>query len=276
MTYKRWITAAIWFLLLAGVGSVATTASSETTPTAISAGTGLTLSETQFGLDTAYTDGRYWKLGGNAGTTPGSDFLGTTDNQALELHVNSTRALRLEPTTGTPNLIGGYSGNSELALPNTTPITGDILTDTVWTLAQSPYLVQTVQVKIAASATLTVEAGVEVIFEQDTGLLVEGNLVAVGTVTQPITFTGSTETPGWWDGIRIQGDIQGDIANLNRGSRFSHVTIAYGGNSYANLVLDDAHATVEQSTILGSGKHGIYTLDEGVVDVQDTRFISNT
>ena len=161
-------------------------------------------------------------------------------------------------------------------VPHTTPITDDILTDTVWTLAQSPYLVQKIQVRVAPSATLTVEPGVEVRFAQSTGMLVEGNLVAMGTITQPITFTGSTETPGWWDGIRIQGDLQGNIANLNRGSRFSHVTIAYGGNGYANLVLDDAHATVEASTIRDSGKHGIYTLDEGVVDVRDSRFISNT
>jgi hypothetical protein len=60
----------------------------------------------------------YWKLGGNAGTTPGTNFLGTTDNQALELKVNGQRALRLEPTTGgfgipaSPNLIGGPPGNS--------------------------------------------------------------------------------------------------------------------------------------------------------------------
>ncbi len=38
----------------------------------------------------------FWKLGGNAGTTPGTDFLGTTDNQALELKVNGQRALRLD------------------------------------------------------------------------------------------------------------------------------------------------------------------------------------
>jgi len=39
-----------------------------------------------------------WLTSGNAGTTAGSNFLGTTDNQPLELHVNNTRALRLEPT----------------------------------------------------------------------------------------------------------------------------------------------------------------------------------
>jgi hypothetical protein len=49
----------------------------------------------------------FWGLTGNTGTTPGTHFLGTTDNQALELHVNGQRALRLEPTAGAPNLVGG-------------------------------------------------------------------------------------------------------------------------------------------------------------------------
>ncbi len=57
-------------------------------------------------------DARYWKLGGNAGTTPGTHFLGTTDNKALELRVNGSRALRLEPHAASPSLIGGHSGNS--------------------------------------------------------------------------------------------------------------------------------------------------------------------
>ena len=45
---------------------------------------------------------------GNAGTPL---LLGTTDNQPLEFKVNGTRALRLEPTADSPNIIGGYSGN---------------------------------------------------------------------------------------------------------------------------------------------------------------------
>jgi trimeric autotransporter adhesin len=56
-----------------------------------------------------------WLLTGNAGTTPGTNFIGTTDNQALEFKVNSVRGLRLEPTAGTPNVIGGYSGNTVTA-----------------------------------------------------------------------------------------------------------------------------------------------------------------
>ncbi|MFL7790583.1 MAG: tail fiber domain-containing protein [Anaerolineae bacterium] len=52
-----------------------------------------------------------WLLGGNAGTTPGTDVLGTTDTASLTLVVNGVPALRLEPAT-VPNLIGGYRGNS--------------------------------------------------------------------------------------------------------------------------------------------------------------------
>ena len=54
----------------------------------------------------------FWQLGGNAGTTAGVNFLGTTDNQALELKVYGQRALRLEPTAGAPNFIAGASDNA--------------------------------------------------------------------------------------------------------------------------------------------------------------------
>jgi hypothetical protein len=107
--------------------------------TTYSAGTGLTLSGTQFRITTAYrlpqsctggqiaewngsvwacgdddtgTSGSTWSLSGNAGTTPGTHFLGTTDEVSLTLAVNGAAALRLEPSGTSPNLIGGYGGNS--------------------------------------------------------------------------------------------------------------------------------------------------------------------
>ena len=52
-----------------------------------------------------------WLLSGNSGP-PAAKFLGTTDNQPLELRVNNRRALRIEPSAGeTPTWIGGYGGN---------------------------------------------------------------------------------------------------------------------------------------------------------------------
>jgi len=60
----------------------------------------------------AGTDTTDWKLGGNAGTTPGANFLGTADNQPMEIKVNSQRALRLEPANfSSVNVVGGASVN---------------------------------------------------------------------------------------------------------------------------------------------------------------------
>jgi hypothetical protein len=108
------------------------------TDTTYQPGVGLTLSGTMFAISSTYqlpqacaisqtvkwdgsawvcgTDelgagGSAWLLAGNAGTSTTTDFLGTTDSQALELRVNGSRALRLEPSDSSPNILGGYSGN---------------------------------------------------------------------------------------------------------------------------------------------------------------------
>jgi hypothetical protein len=62
--------------------------------------------------------GNFWQTSGNAGTTAGANFLGTTDNQPLELKVNGARALRLESTAGAPNVIGGAADN-QITAPST-------------------------------------------------------------------------------------------------------------------------------------------------------------
>ena len=52
--------------------------------------------------------GPSWLLGGNAGTTPGVNFLGTTDLEPLQLRVNGTLGLCLQPTpAGGVSLVGG-------------------------------------------------------------------------------------------------------------------------------------------------------------------------
>lgn len=60
-----------------------------------------------------------WSLSGNSGTTAGTNFLGTTDDQPLELKVNNFRALRLQSVRrpdlfpiNSINLIGGHANNS--------------------------------------------------------------------------------------------------------------------------------------------------------------------
>ena len=56
----------------------------------------------------------FWKTTGNTGTTAGTNFVGTSDNQPLELRVNGQRALRLTPdgsTNNSPDVIGGSPVN---------------------------------------------------------------------------------------------------------------------------------------------------------------------
>jgi trimeric autotransporter adhesin len=59
-------------------------------------------------LSTEVVSNTFWRLTGNAGTAPGTHFLGTTDNRALELCVNRMRALRLDTNN---NVIGGACDN---------------------------------------------------------------------------------------------------------------------------------------------------------------------
>jgi hypothetical protein len=110
--------------------------------TQYSPGTGLNLSVTTFSADTAYLQRRvgsycsagssirvinndgtvtcetddnstnFWGLSGTSGTNPLVHYVGTSDNQGLVLRVNATHAFRLEPTTGTPNIVGGDFNNT--------------------------------------------------------------------------------------------------------------------------------------------------------------------
>ena len=77
----------------------------------LAAGTNMSITPSGQTLTIANTAPAAWLLTGNSLSLPGQ-FLGTTNNQALELKVNGQRALRLEPNATSPNVIGGFSGNA--------------------------------------------------------------------------------------------------------------------------------------------------------------------
>ncbi|MFB1483170.1 hypothetical protein [Corallococcus sp. RDP092CA] len=74
------------------------------------------------------------------------------------------------------------------------------------------------------SGALTVEPGVRLQFEAESGLRITetGSLVARGTAQAPIVFTGRTQTPGYWKGLSIR--------SLSPDNVLDHTQVSHGGS----------------------------------------------
>jgi hypothetical protein len=165
---------------------------------------------------------------------------------------------------------------SSQAAANTTNVCGTISTSTTWTVISSPYEVCFNGATVGPTATLTIQPGVTVQFQQgvNSRLNVQGALTAIGTVSQPITFTGVVTTPGSWSGLFADNTvITPALVQLN------DVTIEDGGagSAHAQLYADRAVVTLTHGLVrdgIGSGLHFAYR--EAGFDVESSSFISNS
>ncbi|HEY6119988.1 MAG TPA: Calx-beta domain-containing protein [Pyrinomonadaceae bacterium] len=199
---------------------------------------------------------------------------------AAMLSVLATRAGSVSgpsrPDPGNVSSAASHRPASHYAV-SSTPVCGTINADTTWLLANSPYEVCAAGITIAPTATVTVQPGVTVQFQNSANnqLTVRGGLSAIGTLAQPITFTGLVATAGSWGGISATNTaIAPALVNLD------YVTLDYGGvngSSSAQLFVDQAVITVMHSLIRNSDSHGIYvTHNTPQVNIHDTAFIGNT
>ncbi|UCF32797.1 MAG: hypothetical protein JSV78_10735, partial [Phycisphaerales bacterium] len=142
-------------------------------------------------------------------------------------------------------------------------IGGSINTDTV--LDAACYIVES-SVRVT-EATLTIQPGTVLRFQQGKEMTIgsTGKLVAVGTATEPILFTGEEPIRGYWGGFRF--DQSNSMQNEMR-----YVTIEYGGGYWdANLVLSGsssspARVKIANCTLRESETDGLYANEYSVID----------
>lgn len=132
---------------------------------------------------------------------------------------------------------------------NAEPLTGTISTDTT---LDGCYIVSDV-VTIEGGKT-TVTAGSTLQFEDNAGLMVEGDgrMSAVGTADNPILFTGTQQNAGWWKGILFR-----DTDNSE--NVLDHTVVEYGGGSsfqyselQGNVMLEKRATTPARAIIRNS------------------------
>ncbi len=144
-----------------------------------------------------------------------------------------------------------------------TAVPSTITADTVWTTADSPYVI-TGTVTVNAGVTLTVEPGVVAKFGPTGRLHVNGSLNASGTSVDTIVFTsikddsyggdtngdGSTTTPVAGDWYCIDSPSGGSVS-------LDYALMRYGGAAYPVLYGYGGTITVSNSTVEKSRGRGI-------------------
>jgi len=121
---------------------------------------------------------------------------------------------------------------AQLAVADT-EVGGNITEDTIWTKANSPYIV-TSTVQVFQGVKLTIEPGVIVKFKQDRSLTIGGELIAQGTEDNMITFTSDDPQEYGWGSIKFTNDAIGarfdNEGNYLSGSIIEYCIIEYGGD----------------------------------------------
>ena len=140
----------------------------------------------------------------------------------------------------------------------------------LWAQMGLPYVILG-GITVNQDARLTIAPGVEIRFAQVEGLEVRGRLDALGLPGLPITFTGTTQAPGWWDGITVAG-----AATAPAMARFDYVTVEYGGADAANLAVSHGQLAFGHGAIRYSSRHGVKANGSTRITIAASALVSNT
>lgn len=138
-------------------------------------------------------------------------------------------------------------------------IEGHITSDATWTPVDTYHVINDTYVD--PGVTLTIEPGVRVQFADGFSLIVEGNLIAVGTNVDPITFTSSrsSPSPGVWNTIKFKGNSSGQFL-------VKHVEVEYAVHGVT--VESSRSAIIENSEIHNCSENGIMLVGKSNVVIE--------
>jgi len=134
-----------------------------------------------------------------------------------------------------------------------------VTTDQSWPATDAPYRFRGYDTYLQAE--ISVQPGAVLKFSADATLNVEesGALIAVGTMTDSIVFTGEVPAPGFWNNLYINSN--------NTLNQMSYCDIGYGGGYYANIyVTEGARFLVNNSTIHDSENFGVLVENGGTIE----------
>jgi hypothetical protein len=178
-----------------------------------------------------------WSLGGNAGTNPAGQFLGTTDNQALVVKVNNRRALLLEDRTDAGNTFHAVNVLAGAAI-NT--IAAGVVGATI------------------AGGGLDTNAGT------DSPNDVRGSFGAIGGGSGNFIDAVLSATIGGGSGNIVQGNRSTVSGGSGNNTQAADTTIAGGAQNYTSGAF----------SAIGGGSSNSITANEGTVAGGDANSVS--
>lgn len=159
-------------------------------------------------------------------------------------------------------------------LLNATNIDSNITTSQTWTLGGSPYYI-TGNRTILSGAVVTVEAGVHILFNSNTSLVVgstsSGGLIVNGFSGNPVVFSANsdTPTPGFWNYLRTASSSS-NLVNI------TYAVFEYGGSTTGNVDVNGGNPQFTNCVFRNSLNYGLYhTSSTASATIQDCSFQNN-
>lgn len=138
---------------------------------------------------------------------------------------------------------------------------GTLTQNTTFAKANNPYIV-TQELIVPPGLTLTIEPGTEVKFSSDTRLVVKGELIARGEVTDSIHFTLNQHFPNQslWNGVVLDGCITHFDAQLNYISGTIVSFVSFYNSNYSITLAGNSQVLI-QNCLIRKSSFGIYMND---------------